>query len=407
MQHSEKHKNRSRRRKTVRLFVPLLAVLIFVGTIHLLLPDAENSVTENRPLQQLPDLTSFSPEEATDWYSDQFPGRNTMFHAGYLLRKWSGQREINNVFLGKGALLMQNDLADESHMEELADAINGFEKTSGLPTAVFIAPSAADAQPQKLPFMAPVLDQQPLLDHFRDRLSASIEHPDLLPEMQEYRDEYLYYRTDHHWTTLGAGIAAETIGHVLGHSVSLSDFSLLPVSDDFQGTLASRTGSVGLKDSISIAKPQKDVKYVVRWNDGSLTSSMYDMEALDRKDQYELFLGPNQGVIHIETEADNRDNLLIFKDSYANSLIQYLIPVYRSITIIDPRYFYDDLSAVLSSYSITETAFIYSSDTLMTDTSLKDVLASAASQSATDADTEKEESGATADGSETETATTE
>ena len=113
------------------------------------------------------------------------------------------------------------------------------------------------------------------------------------------------------------------------------------------------------------------VNYV---EEGEKTASMYVSSALDQKDQYEVFFGGNHSRIDITTPADENKNLLIFKDSYANCFIPFLQPYFRSIIVIDPRYYYDDVDRLVTDNSITDILFLYNVDTFMTDTSLADVL---------------------------------
>ena len=104
------------------------------------------------------------------------------------------------------------------------------------------------------------------------------------------------------------------------------------------------------------------------------TASMYESSALDQKDQYEVFFGGNHSRIDITTPVEENKNLLIFKDSYANCFIPFLQPYFRSIIVVDPRYYYDDVDRLVTDNSITDILFLYNVDTFMTDTSLADVL---------------------------------
>ena len=77
----------------------------------------------------------------------------------------------------------------------------------------------------------------------------------------------------------------------------------------------------------------------------------------------------------ITTTADTGRCLLVFKDSYANCMMQFLYPYYEHITMIDPRYYYDNVEKVISSESITDVLFLYNLDTFLSDSSLADTLA--------------------------------
>lgn len=366
------------------IFPVLLVLCLCVGIVNLLWPNKEYSYTENRPLAKDIDFSintlvdGASYTSAENWFSDQFLLRDGLFHLNYLVRKSMGQKEIQDVFLGKGALLGQSEKADEKKVKDNVIGINDFCDLTSLDMKVMIAPSAAVIQKQKLPWQAPVREEEKTMDGIYKDLHSNIKSIDLRKTFDKNKDNYIYYKTDHHWTSQGAGLAAQEFFAADKNSdFNLSYFTPMQVSNSFKGTLANKTGSIFLKDDIFIYPSTQMKDYVVTWADNTKTGSIYDKKALDQKDQYELFLGKNQSIVHIETLNDSSKNLLIFKDSYANSLIQFLLPYYKSITIIDPRYFYDDIKYVIDTYNINEAAVIFSYNTFVTDSSLKDVLESA------------------------------
>lgn len=358
----------------------LVALLSFFMILNLVVFDGSYSYVENRPLKALPFpywstlVNGRYGQDMENYVSDQFVGRNFFFHANYCIRKLAGQREINEVFLGKNALLAQNPMPEEDLSALQVDAIHRFSQTLALPAAVQVVPSAATIQPQKLPAFATLNDETPVLDSIYSSLTT--QKADVRADLAAHQNEYLYYKTDHHWTSLGAKYGAMNLLAAMGKSMNAEDFENLKVSDSFQGTLASKTGSFLLEDEIYICPDKANTDYLVTWDDGSRTTSIYHQEALKQKDQYELFLGKNQGLVHIETMAQNPDNLLLFKDSYANSMIQYLLPYFQNIYIVDPRYYNDDLGFILVAGNITQLAFVFSSANFITESSLGDVLES-------------------------------
>lgn len=369
-----------KKKRTNPYLVPSMSVLLAgMLVLSLIEPDRSFSDVENRSLARGADWslnalqTGKTGEEMNTWFTDQIPGRNTFFHANYLIRKLSGQRELNSVFLGKGALLANPEEANEDLIRSSVDAINQFSSLQGIPCYVLTAPSAATIQPQKLPLDAQARNVNPSFD----LIYSSLNGPagvDVRSGLSDQKNEYIYYRTDHHWTSLGAAIASIQLLNSMGIAPNPEDFDRMPVSDTFEGTLASKTGSVGLEDRIEIAVSKNNPGYIVTWADGTQSSSIYNKDALKTKDQYQVFLGANQSRIRIDTDAQTDRTLLLFKDSYANSMIQYLLPYFSSITIIDPRYYYDDLDLVLGSDLYTDCAFVYSIDTFSTIPSLKDLL---------------------------------
>ncbi len=79
-------------------------------------------------------------------------------------------------------------------------------------------------------------------------------------------------------------------------------------------------------------------------------------------------------MVTIRTTNNNNRSLLVIKDSYANSLIPFLVPYYEEIILVDPRYYYDSVESIISSELITDVLFLYNLDTFLGDTSLADVL---------------------------------
>ena len=156
-----------------------------------------------------------------------------------------------------------------------------------------------------------------------------------------------------------------------------SGYEVYPVSNTFEGTLSSKSGSHKAQDTVEIYVPNSDIDYYVTYADtGENVSSLYSRASLDQKDHYTVFFGGNHPRLDITTTADTGRALLVFKDSYANCMAQFLYPYFDHITVIDPRYFYDNVELVMKSESITDVLWLYNLDTFNGDTSLADVLTS-------------------------------
>ena len=129
-------------------------------------------------------------------------------------------------------------------------------------------------------------------------------------------------------------------------------------------------------DSIDIYVYEMDAfQYVVEYVDEQRKSAtVFNSAALKQKNKYEVFLGGNHPQINIKTTNLNKKSLLIFKDSYANALIPFLLPYYQNITIVDPRYYSDDIEKLISDAQITDVLFLYNMNTFAADNSLAGVL---------------------------------
>ena len=87
-----------------------------------------------------------------------------------------------------------------------------------------------------------------------------------------------------------------------------------------------------------------------------------------------MFFGGNHAIVDIVTTNDNQRRLLIFKDSYANCFVPFLIPYYSEIIMIDARYYYENVHTLVENKAITDVLFLYNMDTFLNDNSLADVL---------------------------------
>lgn len=351
-----------------------LVAIVLALVFNVFIPDKEMSDLENRSLAQFPtQLDSDFGKNLESYYSDQFFGRNAFIHLNYLVQKASGVSKIQGVYLGKNQLI--EDCAQVNSEQEARNitAINAFAQNhKDLNVQFMLVPNAISIQKDKLPLFAGESEQNSQMDAIYNSLDSSINQVDIRKRLTKHADEYLYYKTDHHWTSLGAYYGAKA----LNSDIDLANYNKMCVSNSFKGSLESKTGSLLLKDEIDIYAPA-NIDYIVTYNSSKKTTrSIYQSKALNQKDQYQVFFGGNEGMINIGVDNDSDKNLLIIKDSYANEIVQFLLPYYSSITIIDPRYYFDDIEKQLTRDLTTDILFLYNSNTFVEDTSLADCIGS-------------------------------
>ena len=387
----ERQKKRARiyRQRTGKIYFRITCIfllfMVLAIVLNIFMPDKEYSESENRMLAQAPEfsLTNLASgkfmTDMEDYVTDQFVFRDQWINLKVLEDMALGKRESNGVYIGKQGYLMQvpeNNIDDDSVNDNL-NAIREFaQRHEDVNTVMSLVPNAAYILEQLTPANAPVRDQSQDIALAEETVGDVLTFVDLTETMSSHRDEAIYYKTDHHWTSLGARYAFDTIYSALGISEPAQDYTVYPVSHTFSGTLASKSGYDRSRDTIDIYVPQDvSTEYVVNYvEEGEKTASMYESRALEQKDQYEVFFGGNHSRIDITTPVEENKNLLIFKDSYANCFIPFFQPYFRSIIVIDPRYYYDDVDRLVTDNSITDILFLYNVDTFMTDTPLADSL---------------------------------
>ena len=369
--------------KTFRLWITclFLCMAICFDIIAFVTPDKEFSETENRMLAQLPKITgknlsdgSFC-ENTEKYLSDQFAYRDAWSSISFFIRhSVFRQSEINGVYTGKDNYLMLIPSAPRG-LEQKLDSINAVtQRYHELNHCMAVIPNAVTVMTDKLPLFVPPSRQPEQLSATADALQG-IHFCDVTRWLQSHSDEDLYYHTDHHWTSRGAYLSFRSIASSLQIDPDSVSFDIYTVSEDFQGTLASKCGSHGFHDKIEIYVPKGNMPLSVKYSDSSETKgTVYQKEYLDTKDKYALFLGGNHPIVTVTTTADTDRSLLLIKDSYANCFVQFLTPYFDQIIIVDPRYCYDSIDAVINQYRITDLLYLYNADTFMTDTSLSDFL---------------------------------
>jgi hypothetical protein len=200
---------------------------------------------------------------------------------------------------------------------------------------------------------------------------------DLTGALSEHSDEYIYYRTDHHWTTLGAYYAYCAYKEMRGEQpFSQEQYTVREVAQDFYGTTYDKIQKCKTADTISKWELNgEDAAVQVSFDDGEMEwDSCYDESYLSEKDKYSYFFGGNTAKIRIATGADNGKCLLLLKDSYSNSFVEFLLPDYEYIYMIDLRYTQEDIYTMMeeidAEHPISDVLVMYNTEKFMQDTNL-------------------------------------
>lgn len=374
-------KNMDKQEKhSAKLGICFVVVLLFFFIANLSLPDASYSDVENRSLQQRP---SFSVKEymsgrlerkLEDYANDQFFGRNVFIRLKSAVDVSAGSVLSNGVWRGKSGYLMEDiTVPDEVKVDKAISALAKFKKENKkIPMRFMLAPNAANIYSDKLPAFVSVEDQNKYINDFYTKLETTgITSVDIRPAFTASKDNIqLFYRTDHHWTTDGAKIAYEEFAKLRG--LPKMDFKLSEVKNDFVGSLAAKSGFVASRaDAIKLAGLENGLNSVVYYYDTQKkTSKYYNMKCLDKRDAYTVFGGQNHPIYTIKTPTKSNRRLLLIKDSYANSVIPFLMQNYREIVVVDPRYYYDDIDITMASEGINEVLFLYNANTFFEDEAL-------------------------------------
>lgn len=376
--------------KYKRVYTRMLALIFIVSIfgiffMNILNKDKGFSEEENRMLAKKPKfsidrlLEGRYTEKYEKYVEDQFTLRNSWIGVKSTMDRIMGKKEENGVFLGEDGNLIENFTKPEkNNLNDTIKAINNFsEKHKAINQYVLIAPNSVSILKDKLPKNAPVENQKEYIYKFKNSLNGNIKFIDIFNTLENHKDEYIYYKTDHHWTTLGAYYAFLEASKTMGIEPKENYYDIETVTDEFYGTLYSKSGFKGVAaDSIDVYIPNdENDKVLVSYEEEKKKSvSLYNSDKLKEKDKYEVFLEGNHPLVKINTLANNHKKLLLIKDSYANSFMQFLTPYFNEIVIVDPRYYYDDIEKLIKEEGITDLLYLYNANTFFSDNNLAPVL---------------------------------
>ncbi|WP_299965683.1 DHHW family protein [uncultured Oscillibacter sp.] len=359
---------------------------VFLGGLlvwHLLLPDRDRSDVENRTLAQFPE---FSWEDLKDgsftkgveeYFADQFPLRDQWTGLKARAEQVLGKREFNGVYLCGDALIAKVEPPKDGLEEKNLSYVSRLAESAEVPVYLGLIPSAAEIWRDRLPRGAESWDQAAFIARAAEL--EGVEPIDFLTALRDHAGERtwegIFYRTDHHWTTLGAYYGHAALMEALGRGGEVPEPETvrardLPVSNGFQGTLYSQSGIHWLEpDSIEFWVEESGLT-VTSWRDGTpKEAGLYDYDYLGKKDKYSAFLGGNQPLCVVKN-PEGKGKLLVIRDSYADSMAPFLALRFEEVHLLDPRYYRYSAAKYAEDNGLDAIAVVYSVPNFITDRNL-------------------------------------
>lgn len=356
--------------------VSFLSVLGGMSLLSVFVPERGFSPSENRYLQKKPVFTveglvdgSYGTEYE-DYLSDQFPDRNAWIGIKVRAELAQGRHDVNGVYFGREDYLIEKFDTEDVEGEQLDQNlayVEGFVKAAADRLGedrvrVMLVPSSSQVMKEELPFLAAPYDQSQVTDRLKASLGAGAVVP--VEEMlTDHNQEEIYYKTDHHWTALGAYYGYRAWAESMGiEPWGPEAYEVKTVSRDFLGTVYSKVNVSHKPDTIELYLPVSKPDYLVYYDGAEETAPMYTYKALEKKDKYSVYLDGNHGLTRIVNPqpADGAGRrLLIVKDSFANSFAPFAVNHYEETYLIDLRYFNLDVQSFMEEQKITDVLFLY------------------------------------------------
>ncbi len=396
-------------RRTQLINVILFVGLLTVGGIASLVPKKETiSEIENRKLTPFPtysDSALWSGEyfrQLDLYYSDNFPLRNKWINVSSDFRSSIGFQSSEIKMYDPTNDTEANEKADTTKKEEIIsgplpdDGAVGevkkrvfvfknraFEMFGGGPAMGASYANVINSYNRSLPgvqvynLIIPVAlefeitekyaklqkPNRPAIEHIYNTLDSNIKKVWAIDELRKHRSEYIYFNTDHHWTSLGAYYAYRAFCQTAGLVPVSLDTIAYKTKASFLGSLYRLTRDKGLQsnpDSVRYYLFKDSVNFYVGssnnisyWN----KSKMYG-EGASGPNSYSVFLQGDLPIVKMETQHKNGRKIAIVKESYGNAFAPYLINNYEKVVVVDQRYYTGDFMTMLKAEGINELLFI-------------------------------------------------
>lgn len=360
----------------------IIAVVFLAGFIvyvmaNLLHAPYEKSEKENRYLAQFPEF-SFSKiidgsfmTEFEQYAADQYRWRDSAVSLKATVEKILGKRINNGVYFGKDDYLIArpSPFDAEKINKGLADLLY-LAGTTKYNVSFAVIPTAFEIKQDKLPPFAYEDSEQDIIEYAHNAVfGKDIVVCDVGGYLAEHKDEYIFYRTDHHQTALGSYYIYEKLAEVLGfQSYPITDFNREILSDGFYGSSWAKASINGIEPDI--------LEKFTHWSNMNFHANypledrerdgLYDYSLVDSSEPYAVYLGGNHPLIEISSEANTGRKLAIIGDSHARSVIPFLANHYDEIDMFDLRYYTGSVEGYMDQNGISELLVMYSTETLTT-----------------------------------------
>ena len=363
----------------------LVLFLVAVGVGSILAPDREFSANENRYLAEFPnisldDILDCDFQDGLEEYlNDQILGRDMWITIKTAIQKAVGDTDIGGAYVGKDGYdfekITSDDVDEKLVQRNIAQIQKFFETCSksidSSRLSFLLVPTSGLILADKLPDNAPLFDQASIIEDVQQSM-MDYNFIDVRAVLLENKEDGVYYRTDHHWTSLGAFLCYQQYASASGlGEVSLKDYTVTMVTEEFRGSLYSKILDYdSAYDSIQFyEKTGSDASFVITL-DGEEAEDFYQYDKLEEKDKYLFFFGGNYGEVVIErsdVNTSNERNLLLVKDSFANAFAPFVAEDYDHVYMIDLRFFRGDMGAYMEENNITDVLVLYNVSNFISD----------------------------------------
>jgi hypothetical protein len=244
-----------------------------------------------------------------------------------------------------------------------ADVINSYNrlKIPGLQVYNLIIPVALEFEITEK-YAKLQKPNRPAIENIYNSEDSNIKKVWAIDEIRKHRNEYIYFNTDHHWTSLGAYYGYKAFCETAGLTPVNLDTVRSKVKPSFLGSLYRLTRDPGLAtnpDSVRYYMFPDSLNFFIgNATLGSWSRSHMYAEGASGPNSYSVFLQGDLPIVKMETQHKNGRKIAVVKESYGNAFSCFLINNYEKVVVVDQRYYTGDFLAMLKAEGINELLFI-------------------------------------------------
>ena len=354
--------------------------LVLMLVLFLVLPKSDFSQREKRSLAAKPDtsaeaiLSGSFGDQAETYIADHIPGREFFVGLASYYDLISGRQGTKDVLLAEGGRLVEKpNVANNTAALRNMTAINKFAATIGQSVDLMIVPSAGFAvRDQILGAHEPYIDDVIISDIYA-LAEERVRVVDMVAVVEGSAEPAsLYYRTDHHWTALGAYTAYSAYMELLGRDYPKAEQFSVETHDGFYGSTHSKAG-LWLTDADQVELWNSGKAFVVTTHknvldtEGIAHEGLFYRERLQELDKYTVYLDGNHPLVRVKN-PEGQGKLLVIRDSYANCLGTFLANSYAEVVLVDLRYYKSPVSELVAAEGFDDVLVCYSLYNFLTDT---------------------------------------
>lgn len=360
-----------------------ITVIVFCGFLGamclllFLLPKEDFSENEKRFLAKTPafNLRSVTSgqfgEDVESYMADHVPGRDFFVGLNAYFEKYTGRQIAKDIYTAGDRLVEAPVKYNDSQIQKNHSAIQKFSEVIQMKPDLMIVPSAGWAVEDTIDGLADPYRDEEIISDLAETFADCTNVVDVLAPFSKADKPNLYFKTDHHWTSLGAYTAYAVYMDSLSRAYPDKNFFEIETVEGFKGSTYSRSALWRMPAEQLELWHGSDGLLVTNSDTETVHEGVFYRNRLTEADKYTVYLDGNHPLVRIENpNAAGKGKILVIRDSYSNCLGTFLAESYETVVLVDLRYYKDPVSDLCKQEDFDNVLICYSIGNFMTDTNL-------------------------------------